>query len=96
VSAPEFSDEIDRLFDLQQYSQSLYEHDSPGCQVLPAYDTSFCPNDEGFLTTAVDQYSGIKSMPAVSTLELDAAALLSSDGLADRGSRTKGQHCSSN
>jgi methylphosphotriester-DNA--protein-cysteine methyltransferase len=96
ISAPEFSDEIDRLFDLQQYSQSLYEHDSPAYQVLPAYDASFCPTDEGFLTTAIDHYSGIKSMPAVSTLELDSAALLSSDGLADHASRTKGQHCSSN
>jgi methylphosphotriester-DNA--protein-cysteine methyltransferase len=96
VSAPEFSDEIDRLFDLQQYSQSLYEHDNPVYQVLPAYDASFCPDDEGFLTTAVDQYSGVKPTPTVSTLELDAAALLSSDGLVDRGSRTKGQHCSSN
>jgi methylphosphotriester-DNA--protein-cysteine methyltransferase len=96
ASAPELNDEIDRLFDLQQYSQSSYEHDSPGYQVLPAYDASFCPTDESFLTTAIDQYSGIKSMPAVSTLELDSAALLSSDGLADHGSRTKGQHCSSN
>jgi methylphosphotriester-DNA--protein-cysteine methyltransferase len=82
VSESGFADEIDRLFDLQQYSQNLYEYDSPGNQILPAYDTSFYPI-ESLLPTAMDQDSSIKSMPTVSTLELDAAALLSSDDLAD-------------
>ena len=81
VSTSGFGDEIDGLFHLQQHNQSLYEHDNPGCQVLPAYDSSFYPA-ESLLPVSMDQHSGVKLMPAVLTLDLDAAALLSSDGLA--------------